>query len=175
MTLDDLLWIATGAYAIHVLEEYLFDWANWTRAVLKLPVAWGDFYITNALVIVLGAVAAEIAPQMPALALCFPALMVINALFFHITPFILFRVRFSPGLFTAVVLFLPVATLCYRAVYVTGLLTGETLLFSFAGGALLMATPIVFLKLKDRPYFVQTQAPRQSPRVVTLPKTFNQQ
>jgi len=41
------------------------------------------FYVTKALVVVLEAVAAEIAPQLPALALCFPALMLTNAVFLH--------------------------------------------------------------------------------------------
>ena len=85
MPLSDLLWLCTSAYALHVLEEYQFDWRNWARAVIKLPVEWTDFYIVNALVIVLGIVAANLLRQ-PALALAFPALMLINATFFHVLP-----------------------------------------------------------------------------------------
>lgn len=74
---------------VHVLEEFVFDWQSWARNVLHLPAQWQDFYITNALVIVLGVVAAEIAPLLPAIALSFPTLMLINATFFHLAPFAL--------------------------------------------------------------------------------------
>lgn len=157
MTLDEVIWIAMAAYALHVLEEYVFDWATWVRLVLKLPVHWNHFYLTNAVVMVLGAMAAEIAPQMPVLALCFPALLAINAVFFHIAQVIRFKGRFSPGVMTATVLLLPAASLCYGVAYMSGLLTGRALLLSFIGGALLMAAPIGFLKLKGLPYFVQAQ------------------
>jgi hypothetical protein len=100
------LWVATAAYGLHVMEEFTFDWKNWANRVLKLPVDWSTFYVTNAIVIVLGVAAAEIGWQMPALSLAFPALMIINAVLFHIVPFIA-KKKFSPGLITAVILFLP--------------------------------------------------------------------
>ena len=53
MRLADLAWLATASYAIHILEEHTFDWRNWARAVVKLPVEWSDFYVTNAIVVVL--------------------------------------------------------------------------------------------------------------------------
>jgi hypothetical protein len=72
------------------------------------------FYVTHALVIVLGAVAAELAATQPMLALAFPAVMLINATFFHVGPFLTTRGRFSPGLITAVVLFYPIGIACFR-------------------------------------------------------------
>lgn len=78
--------------------------------------------------------------------------MVINALFFHILPFLRSAGRcYSPGLFTAVVLILPVAWGCYRAAAQAGVLSGGAILI----GAGLMATPVVLLNIKDRPYFRQ--------------------
>jgi hypothetical protein len=82
------MWFCLAAYSLHVLEEFVFDWQNWARNVLNLPAQWSDFYITNAVVIVLGVVAAEVAPTWPAVALGFPALMLINATFFHVAPVI---------------------------------------------------------------------------------------
>lgn len=41
MTLTELAWLALGAYAIHMIEEYMFDWRNWARAVIRVPVEWG--------------------------------------------------------------------------------------------------------------------------------------
>ena len=61
--LSSLLWLCVAAYGIHVLEEYMFNWRAWARHVLKLPAEWNDFYITNALVIVLGIVSAMTAKQ----------------------------------------------------------------------------------------------------------------
>jgi hypothetical protein len=56
MTLTEWAWLALGAYAIHMLEEFMFDWRDWARAIIRLPVEWADFYMTNAIVVVLGIV-----------------------------------------------------------------------------------------------------------------------
>jgi hypothetical protein len=156
MDLAHWIWLATAAYGIHVLEEFTLDWRDWARAVIGLPVEWSDFYIVNFLVIVLGVVAANLADAAPAVALSYPALMLINAIFFHIAPVIVTRGRFSPGLFTAIILFLPIGFLCYRAADNAGKLDVFSLVVSVAIGAALMATPIVLLRLKTQPYFRQT-------------------
>ena len=57
---------------------------------------------------------------------------------------------------TAVLLLLPVGAACYRAASDAGVLTAGRMAGSLLLGAALMATPIVLLKLKDRPYFRQT-------------------
>ena len=149
--LSSLLWLCVAAYGVHVLEEFVFNWRAWARNVLKLPAEWDDFYITNALVIVLGIVDAQIATEWPILALGFPALMLINAMFFHVAPFLWTRGRFSPGLLTAVLLFLPLSVVTLRSVQFNLWQAVSTM----GIGALLMATPIVFLKLATRSYFDQ--------------------
>lgn len=155
MSLSDLLWLATACYALHILEEYQLDWRNWARAVIKLPVEWSDFYVLNALVIVLGIAAANLGAHWPLLALSFPAVMLVNATFFHILPVLRTHGRFSPGLITAIVLFWPVGVACYWRTAADGALGASTLIGSLMIGALLMATPIVLLKIKSRPYFRQ--------------------
>lgn len=155
MTFAAWIWLATACYALHILEEYQLDWRDWARDVIGLPVEWGDFYVTNAGVVVLGFVAAHVARTWPALALVFPALMLINATFFHVLPVILTKGRFSPGLFTAVILFYPIGIGCYIAAGGAGLLGLGAVVFSFVIGALLMAYPIVLLRLRSRPYFQQ--------------------
>jgi hypothetical protein len=154
MSLTDLLWLATAAYGVHILEEYQLNWRDWARAVIGLPVEWSDFYVTNALVIVFGVVAANLAAW-PALALTFPALMLINATFFHVLPFARTGGRFSPGLATAVVLFFPIGIACYWRAAADGRLSAGALIGSFILGALLMASPVVLLNIKSRPYFRQ--------------------
>jgi|SRR5271163_4705278 len=149
--LPSFLWLCTAAYGIHVVEEFVFNWRSWARNVLHLPAEWEDFYITNALVIILGVVAAMIAERWPALALGFPALMLINAVFFHIAPFCWTGGRFSPGLITAVLLFLPLGSVTMRLTHPNS----KMVIAAFGVGALLMMIPIVFLKLATRPYFDQ--------------------
>jgi hypothetical protein len=148
------LWIALAAYAIHILEEFMFDWKNWANKVLGLPVTWPDFYVTNAVVVVLGIVAAQVGWRLPAISLAFPALMLINAVFFHIAPFVVTR-KFSPGLVTAVLLFLPLGGWLFYGAWVDGVLTTMSALGAVVLGAVLMASPIVMLKLKTRPFFRQ--------------------
>ncbi len=114
MSLTDLLWLCTAAYGIHAFEEFMLDWRDWARDVIKLPVTWPIFYVVNFLVIVLGVCAAQLAATQPAVALAFPALMLINATFFHVAPMILTRGRYSPGTFTAVILFYPLGYAAVR-------------------------------------------------------------
>jgi hypothetical protein len=155
MSLSDWTWLAVAAYGLHILEEYQLDWRNWARAVIKLPVEWPDFYVVNALVIVLGIVAAELAASQPALALIFPAVMLINGTFFHIVPFVTTGGRFSPGLVTAVVLFWPIGVACYWAAAAAGRVGVAGIVISLVVGAILMACPVVLLKIKHIPYLRQ--------------------
>ncbi|MBK5959415.1 HXXEE domain-containing protein [Rhodoplanes elegans] len=155
MTLVELSWLAMAAYAVHILEEYTFDWRDWARGVIGLPVEWTDFYVTNAVVVALGMAQGMLAPTLPWAPLTYAALMIINAVFFHILPFVTTRGRFSPGLVTAVVLFLPLGIAMFAAASSEGRLDLATSIGAAVGGALLMASPVVMLKLKDKPWFVQ--------------------
>lgn len=150
-----LLCACVAAYGFHVVEEFVFDWQTWARQVLRLPARWEDFYVTNCLVIVIGAVAVAIAPAWPGVALGFPGLMLINGVFMHVLPFFLHRGRFSPGLITAVLLFLPLGVATMRSVP----FNPAVLATAFLTGAALLATPIAFIILKNKfPYFDQSRA-----------------
>jgi len=148
------LWVATAAYGLHALEEFMLDWKDWANNVLKLPVDWPIFYVVNALVVVLGIIASAIGWRLPALSLAFPALMLINAVFFHILPFIVTK-KFSPGLISAVVLFLPIGSWLFYGADKDGVLTTTIAIIAVALGAGLMAYPIILLKVKDKPFFKQ--------------------
>jgi hypothetical protein len=153
--LTDLLWICTIAYGIHALEEFMLDWRDWAQAVINVPVTWPDFYVTNSLVVVLGICCAQVAARQPALGLVLPALMLINATFFHVLPMIVTRGRYSPGMFTAVVLFYPLGLACYHRALGIGLVSWRGVVLSLLIGAVLMATPIVLLHLRGKAYFRQ--------------------
>ena len=142
-----LLWIATLVYGVHMLEETIYNWHDWVRKVLKLDAEWSEFYMVNAVVIVLGASCAMVGWKSPVCALCFPAFMVVNAVIFHILPVIVTRI-FSPGVITAVFLFLPLTSYIYYTAGRDGVLTASTLWISSLGGFFLMLFPIVLQKTK---------------------------
>lgn len=156
MTLQVWAWLATAAYSLHVMEEYTFNWRDWARGALGLPVEWADFYVTNAVVIVLGIVSAELAPAVPAAPLAYASLMLINAVLFHIWQVIRAKGRFSPGVVTAVVLFLPVGFMVFVEASREDVLSVLVGVGAAGAGAILMAFPIVMLKAKSLPYFRQS-------------------
>jgi hypothetical protein len=164
MSHEHILWIALAAYGLHILEEYELNWRDWARAILRLPVEWESFYVVNALVVVLGVCCAAVGWRQPSFALSLPALMLINATFFHVLPTIATRV-YSPGLTTAVVLFYPVATWAYWGAWRDERLTVASGVLSAVFGAALMASPIVLLKIKSLPLFdfVLMKAAKTSP------------
>ncbi|WP_167760145.1 HXXEE domain-containing protein [Paraburkholderia pallida] len=155
MTLSTLAWLGMAAYAAHILEEYTFDWRGWSQSTLGLPVQWNDFYVTNAVVISLGIAQAMLAPTLPLAAIAFSGLMFINGVFMHIFPF-LRTGRFSPGVITSVLLFLPQSIAMFHGALKTGAASIATLLFGFLIGAAALAFPIGMLMLRSRPYFRQT-------------------
>lgn len=152
MSHEYILWIALTAYCLHILEEYELNWRGWAQSVLKLPVDWGSFYLVNALVVSLGICCAMVGWQAAWFALGLPALMLINATFFHVLPTIVTRV-YSPGVATAAALFYPVAIWAYFGAWKDGRLTAATAILSALFGAALMATPIILLKIKNRKMF----------------------
>jgi hypothetical protein len=148
-SLSALAWLCMAAYALHVLEEFQMDWRDWAKQVLKLPVTWPEFYVTNAVVVALGIAQAQLAPVLPVIPLIFAALMLINAIFFHIVPTIRTRI-YSPGTVTAVLLFLPLGLETFRIALSTGLAGTGTCTAAVAGGAALMAYPVAMLKIRNR-------------------------
>jgi hypothetical protein len=155
MTLQSWAWLATAAYAVHVMEEYTFNWRDWARGALGLPVEWNDFYLTNSVVIVLGIVSAELAPALPVAPLAYASLMLINAVLFHIWQAIRAKGRFSPGVVTAIALFLPIGVAEFIEASREGVLSTAVAVGAIVAGATLMAFPIMMLKTKSLPYFRQ--------------------
>ncbi len=151
-----VLWIATAAYGFHMIEETVYDWHGWVRRVLKLQAEWSEFYLVNGVVFVLGLSYAMVGWQLPAFALVFPAFMLVNAILFHILPTIITRI-FSPGIITAVVLFLPVGTWAYCSASRDGALNTTAVVVSGVLGFVLMLFPIVLQMTKRKPFFRQDQ------------------
>ncbi len=105
--------------------------------------------------LLLGAVAASLASHQPQLALTLPAGLLINAVFFHIGAFLWMRGRFSPGLITAVLLFIPLGVECFRVALRDRLVTPHGMVEPVMLALFLLMVPIIFMRLKDKPYFRQ--------------------
>jgi hypothetical protein len=149
---DYIFWVALAAYAFHILEEYNYDWKSWAQNTLKLDVNWNTFYITNVVVLFFGLSCAEVGWAHPTFSLMFPALMLVNALFFHILPYIRSKRTFSPGMITAIFLFLPLGIISYNIAINTGVHL-KSLLIAGGCGALAMLFPIFLLKTKNLDFF----------------------
>jgi hypothetical protein len=145
--------VLTLASALHVVEEHALGWQGWAArlfgARFGLRPTWADFWATNAALIVFGVAAAAVGWRAPGFALAFPALCIINALFFHLLPSLSAR-RPNPGMFTAICLYLPIGIWVYLAAGDDHVLSVPTVLASALIGALVMASAIGFLALHKR-------------------------
>jgi hypothetical protein len=169
---EHALWIATACYGLHILEEYELNWRDWARNILKLPVDWNSFYVVNALVIVLGVTCSAVGWRQPEFALAFPAVMAVNATVFHVLPLIRTRV-FSPGVVTAILLFYPLVFWSYYGAWRDGVLNIWVGLISGVLGIVLMACPVVLLKIKHLEIFrysIQTNSKQSEQPVTDTPR-----
>lgn len=142
-----LLWIPLAVYTVHVLEEATLNWRTWVQQSLGLEVSWFIFCIANSAVMFFTIATAMVGWKIPAFALSISALMIINAIFFHILPTILQK-RFSPGVITATLLFVPTSIFIYYCAHLDGVLSVSVLIQSLILGALIMASPMLFLRLQ---------------------------
>jgi len=149
---DYIFWVALAAYALHILEEYSYDWKTWAQKILKFDTDWNTFYITNVIMLFVGIACAQVGWAHPTFSLIFPALMVVNALFFHILPYIRSKRKFSPGLITAIFLFLPIGLASFNDAINLGVFTRSIVIAALCG-AFLMAYPIFLLKTKNLDFF----------------------
>ena len=149
MSLTILAWLAVGAYALHILEEHILGWFAWARKTMNLTMEWNTYTTIEAVLLILGAVAAMLASAMPVLALAFAALLVVNVTFFHLLPMAMSGGRFSPGAISGVLLFYPIGWLAFTGANVTPAM----LLWAVVIGAAAIGWPVLLLKLRSEPYF----------------------
>ena len=86
MSLSILVWLAVGAYALHIVEEHVLDWFGWARKTMNLSMTRETYVTIEAAFVVLGVVAAMAASAMPVVGLAFVALLVIYFTFFNLMP-----------------------------------------------------------------------------------------
>jgi hypothetical protein len=161
MSLTILAWLAVGAYALHIVEEHILGWFEWARKTMNLTMEWKAYTTIEIVLLILGAIAAMLAPALPVLALAFAALLVINVTFFHLLPMFMSGGKFSPGAISGVLLFYPIGYYAYaNSGSPTNVLTWSVII-----GAAMIGWPILLLKLKSQPYFRTTAGePRPAAR-----------
>lgn len=100
------LWVVALASLLHGAEEYFTGWQAWARPTLGIALPSSVFLTMNAVLIVAAFRLAALGWRRPMLSLIIPSATLVNAVFFHILPAIV-QARVTPGLYTAVVLYVP--------------------------------------------------------------------
>lgn len=142
-------WTLTVAYAAHILEEYVLDWKSWAEKTSNLKMEWSEFFIANAAVIVLGICCSSVGYTCPVFAYLFVGLATVNALFAHIGTTIVKR-KFSPGLITSIILFIPICVWAYIMAFDKGILTMPFMIISILGGFIIMLFPVILQLIKQK-------------------------
>ena len=124
-----------AAIGVHIIEEYALNFTGWAAAALSAPISWDDFHLVNAGVTLYIVSCAAVGWRAPAFCLSGAALLVCNALGFHLGASLVSRM-YSPGTVTALLLFVPVGLGAYRSAARRGLLTRRVLAISIAIGLL---------------------------------------
>ena len=162
MSLTVLAWLAVAAYALHVVEEHMLGWFDWARKTMNLSMTWEQYLISEVAILILGITAASLAatPIGPILVVAFATLLFINVVVFHIIPMLTNSGRFSPGVLTGIVLFLPLCWLVYNAQK----LTPNEQILAVAIGAAVLGWLWLLTVLKGQRYFSGAPAPSKRKR-----------
>jgi hypothetical protein len=128
-----LAWLFVAAFAAHMVEEWLGGFPEWLALVAGQPLPRDAFVIINAgamAAIIVATAAATRRESLGWLGIAIAALVFVNA-FLHILGSIVTG-TYSPGLFTSVILYLPLGQLTLlrawyqtpRRLFARGVLTG---------------------------------------------------
>jgi hypothetical protein len=144
-----IFWILIIAYLAHVMEEYYFNWKEWVYTLTGINIPWYEFSVINFIVIIYGICIAMIGIKNLYISLTFPALMIINAVIFHIIP-TLFKRKISPGVFTSVILFLPLSIMTFYKLNQINKLEKNNIIIAFVGGLIIMLYPIILNRIREK-------------------------
>lgn len=128
---------------VHIAEESIFDWTSWASQFVT-GVTVTQFIFWNAIFLALCVVG--VFSSSPILQLSLAGLVVINA-FVHLVPSLV-HWQYSPGLVSALVLYLPVGVSAYAVSYRRFLATRRQMFLSVPLGAAWMAVPFIYQVLR---------------------------
>lgn len=159
MSLSILVWLAVGAYALHIVEEHILGWFAWARKIMNLNMEWNTYVTVEAAIVVLGVAAAMVASAMPMVGLAFIALLVFNVTCFHLLPMAMSDGRFSPGTISGVLLFYPLGWIAFTG----GSANAANVIWAVVIGAAAILWPMLLLRLKRESYFRGEAAAAKKP------------
>ena len=136
-----IFWAFLGASLVHVLEEYLKGWVKSVRHYL-LGVTVAQFAAVNALLLVGCLAAALVNTGNLIFSLSMGALILVNALI-HVGVS-LWRRRYTPGLLSSVLLYLPLSVYSFHRFLVSGRLKLGDAFLAFLLGLLWMSLPLAY-------------------------------
>jgi hypothetical protein len=135
------LWVVAVSCALHVTEEYFTGWQEWARQTLGIVMPTTIFLVGNAVLVVVALALARVGWRRPALSLVIPAATLVNAVFFHILPSIV-QSRVSPGVYTAVLLYVPFSSWALIGAARDGV-PRRAIATAVAGGTMMMASVVL--------------------------------
>ncbi len=142
-----VFWALAGAAVMHVAEEWIFGWLDFTRGLdLRITrrfaagIDMAAFIVVNIIFILLCVAGALAGLNQPFFSLSIAVLFLINTTM-HLVPMAIVR-RYSPGSVTAVFLYVPLAVYAFYVVEEAGKLTAPAALGAFLLGLLWMSFPI---------------------------------
>lgn len=134
-------WISWGIVVVslvHITEEYYGSWINWVQRYAP-GVTFPHFVVVNSIFVFLCIAASAI--QILLFQLSIASLIFINALI-HIVP-TFFLKHYSPGVWSAILLYIPLSVLSFYSTYIRGNLTHQNVILSVSIGILIMLIPIL--------------------------------
>jgi hypothetical protein len=147
MNMDNhtLLIIAIPAAIIHVAEEYKYGWVTWANSFTS-GITIKQFIVFNTAFVFLCVIAALLNRVFIVFSSSIFSLFLINSLV-HIAPSIK-QMKYSPGLFSAVFLFIPIGVAGYSLLLNQGILSLKYFTLSILIGIFWMSIPFIYQALR---------------------------
>ncbi len=145
MAYRTLLIISSIAAIIHIMEEYKCGWIEWASGFVA-GITRKQFIVINILFLLLCIAAISVAEKNIIFSSSIFSLLLINTII-HIAPTIRQK-RYNPGLFSAVLLYIPTGIAGYIHLYRNHLITNQQLLFSALLALLWMSVPFLYQALR---------------------------
>lgn len=141
MDYKTLLILAIPSAIVHVAEEYKFGWVAWANNFVD-GISVRQFLYFNVLFLSLCILAASVSEKYPLFSSSIFSLLLIN-IAVHFVPTVIQR-KYSPGLISAIILYLPIGFLGYRNMLNQNVISHDELLTSIGIGFLWMIVPFIF-------------------------------
>lgn len=145
MEYQTLLIITIPAAMVHIAEEYKFGWIEWANNFIT-GVTVKQFMIMNCLFVLLCIFAANLSRSVIVFSSSIFSLLLINSLA-HIAPTIKQK-KYSPGLFSAILLFIPIGVVGYVSILNDDLMSLSEVVVSIIIGLFWMSVPFIYQAIR---------------------------